>query len=274
LLQQVSDRLGRAKHLLIVADGDLQYIPFAALPDPAFPSRSLIDRLEIVAIPSVTAYARLREKEVSKPRPDGAVIFANPKFAPGGSRSLPETQLEGEAIRDFFRPGEALLYTGSEATVDRYLTTDLRGVRFLQLATHGILDRERPEASGLQLAEVDGKGGPISHSVLYPYDIAHHPLTADLVVLSACETGLNSSEGEGMTGLPRAFLAAGAKRVVTTLWRVEDDDARELMVRFYRGIKANKPISTALRQAQLEVRGLAGRGAPAHWAGYVLYGLP
>jgi CHAT domain-containing protein len=274
LLGPVAERLHGIDRLLIVADGDLQYIPFAALPVPGSESESLIDRVEVVSIPSVTAYARLRQKEATQARPKGAVIFANPKFALDGSRPLPETQKEGEAIRDLFPPGEAQLLTGADATVEKYIGIDLRHVGLLQLATHGNLNRENPQASSLQFAEVDERGLPLSRTALYPADIVKQPLTADLVVLSACETGLNSTEGEGMTGLPRAFLAAGAKRVVTTLWRVGDDDAQELMIRFHQGIKSGLPISKALREAQRAIRNLEGRSAPYHWAGYVLYGLP
>jgi CHAT domain-containing protein len=143
-------------------------------------------------------------------------------------------------------------------------------VRFV---THGLLDSNHPELSGVVLSLVDEKGSPVD-GFLRLHDIYNLNLPADLVVLSACETGLGKEvRGEGLIGLTRGFMYAGAPRVVVSLWSVNDRATAELMKRFYRAMLIDKlRPAAALRSAQMELRNDPRWSAPYYWAGFVLQG--
>lgn len=274
LLEPFADRLEGIDRLLVVADGSLQFIPFANLPDPR-DGRPLLERLEISSIPSVTAFLRLHAVSTPVAYSKDIAIFGGATFDPEGHwRELPQTRVEAEKILALFPADRSRSFLGPQASVDSFLREDLSGFRYLQLATHGFFDQRSPEASGLVLSELDAFGRPVAESVLYPQQIVGRKLNAELVVLSACETGLARVSGEGMIGLPRAFLVAGARRVLVSLWKVKDEPTQELMVRFYRNLRRGQPAVSALRQAQLELSRTAGFEDPSNWAGFVLYGLP
>jgi CHAT domain-containing protein len=162
---------------------------------------------------------------------------------------------------------------GFEANRDLVSDDGLAAYRYLHFATHATLDTERPELSALVLSAFRPSGA-IRPAYLYAYEIYRLRLNAELVVLSACETGLGREvRGEGVVGLGRAFLFAGADSVLVSLWRVEDRATALLMERFYRGllVEGQSPAA-ALRRAQAS---LWREGwAPYHWAGFVLQGRP
>jgi CHAT domain-containing protein len=143
----------------------------------------------------------------------------------------------------------------------------------LHFATHGLLNSERPELSGLVFSLIDQKGKP-QDGFLRLHEIYNLQLNADLVVLSACETGLGKEiKGEGLIGLTRGFMYAGAPRVVASLWNVEDLATAEMMKLFYRGIfKDGLPAGAALRAAQLELSRQTRWASPYFWAGFALHG--
>jgi len=145
--------------------------------------------------------------------------------------------------------------------------------RVVHFATHGLLDSERPELSGIVLSLVDQKGRP-QNGFLRLHEVYNLSLPADLVVLSACQTALGREiKGEGIVGLTRGFMYAGAGRVSASLWKVDDAGTAELMRRFYAHmLKENMPAAAALRAAQVE---MAGRGlyrSPYFWAAFVIQG--
>ena len=144
------------------------------------------------------------------------------------------------------------------------LSGRLAGYRLVHFATHGILDADHPELSGLLLSD----------GFLRAHEIYRLSLPADLVVLSACRTALGREmRGEGLVGLTRGFLHAGARGVLVSLWEVEDRATAELMRRFYRGmLKEGRPPAEALRHAQAALRREPGWEAPYFWAGFVLQG--
>jgi CHAT domain-containing protein len=148
------------------------------------------------------------------------------------------------------------------------------GFRFLHFATHGWFDPEDPRNSGLRLAT----GGETAESDLLSMDdILALPLSAEVVVLSACGSGLGELvRGEGFIGLTRAFLYAGSRSVVATLWDVEDRPTSEFMTEFYRFLRAGESASSALRRARLGflASDRAGRRRLAQWAPFVLVGDP
>jgi CHAT domain-containing protein/Tfp pilus assembly protein PilF len=305
--------------LLIVADGALHYVPFAALPEPAPGAAArcggavgaagagappLMIGHEIVYLPSASVGGLLR-REAAGQRPAGKqlAVLADPVFRqddprvgrlaaaarpepePGivdAERSahdvgldrlprLPFSRLEADAILALVPAGSALRATDFAATRDLAVSPELGRYRFLHFATHGFLDAAQPELSGLVLSLVDSQGRP-RDGFLHSFDVYGLHLQADLVVLSACRTALGAEvRGEGLIGLTRGFMTAGAPRVVVSLWNVSDHATADLMARFYRGLlQQHLPAAAALRAAQLATR--ERWPSPAHWAGFELQG--
>ncbi len=294
--------------LLVVADGALQYIPFAALPIPAS-GLPLATRHEVVSLPSASALAALRRQVRNRPRAARTLaIFADPVFqatderlthspqrltlaarrdggwSPGDSRQegeaglaafgrLPSSAKEARTIATLVPPGQLFLATGFAATRARALSPELARFRNLHFATHGVLDSRRPELSKLVLSLYD-EHGRAQDGFLPLNDIYNLHLNADLVVLSACRTALGQEiRGEGLIGLTRGFMYAGAARVLASLWSVEDRATAELMGELYRGmLREGLSPAAALRRAQLAMRESPGHRAPFYWAGFALQG--
>jgi CHAT domain-containing protein len=145
--------------------------------------------------------------------------------------------------------------------------------RIVHFATHGILNNEHPELSGLVFSLVDKHGNP-RDGFLRLYNIYNLNLEADLVVLSACQTALGKQiNGEGLMGVTRGFMYAGASRVVASLWKVDDAATAELMKKFYSEmIKVGRRPADALRVAQLWMQKQERWRAPYYWAGFILQG--
>ncbi len=186
---------------------------------------------------------------------------------------LPFTRQEADQIASLVSESErkqAMDFAASRATA---MTGDLAQYRFVHFATHGYLDSERPELSALVLSLVDEKGAQQS-GFLYAHEIYNLKLPAEVVVLSACETGLGKEiRGEGLVGLTRGFMYAGAPRVVVSLWSVNDKATAELMGKFYRKmlVERERPAA-ALRAAQVEMWKQPQWQAPYYWAAFVLQG--
>jgi CHAT domain-containing protein len=159
------------------------------------------------------------------------------------------------------------------ASRDVALGGDLGMYRIVHFATHGLLDDQRPELSGLVLSLVD-ESGRSQDGFLRLNEIYNLRLSADLVVLSACQTGLGKEvRGEGLIGLTRGFMYAGARSVAASLWKVDDVATRELMKRLYTGLfKSGLKPAAALRAAQLEMLKTTQWRAPYYWAAFVLQG--
>ena len=145
--------------------------------------------------------------------------------------------------------------------------------RIVHFATHGVLNTQRPALSGLVLSLLD-PAGRRQDGFLRLHDVYNLQLAADLVVLSGCQTALGKEVGgEGLVGLTRGFLYAGADRVVASLWQVDDESTAELMKRFYRAmLRDGRRPAEALRAAQLELAADRRWSAPFYWAGFVLQG--
>src|SRR5262249_29943069 len=143
--------------------------------------------------------------------------------------------------------------------------------RYLHFATHGLLDNEHPELSGLAFSLVDRQGAE-QNGYLRMIDVFNLRLPAELVVLSGCRTALGKEvNGEGLIGLTRGFLYAGARRVLASLWQVNDRATAELMKRFYQELLLKQqPPAAALRTAQLALQRDTRWSAPYYWAGFVL----
>ncbi|HEX4956250.1 MAG TPA: CHAT domain-containing protein [Thermoanaerobaculia bacterium] len=298
LLAPVAAQL-ETKRLVIVPDGGLETLSFAALPDPRATdcptAPALVDSHEIVYLPSASTLAAQRRLLAGRqPAPGWLAVLADPVYSPNDPRvtavlgpaaesttrgrtapvwrRLPRSADEAAAIAAGVPASRARVALGFEASRQTVLGGALTGYRILHFATHGLLDAERPLLSSLALSQLDERGQPVEGG-LAAHEIYDLDLPAELVVLSACETALGRQvAGEGLvSGLPRAFLYAGAARVVVSLWAVEDHSTRDLMERFYRGLlRERQPPGLALAEAQ---RSLLREGRPpAQWAGFVLLG--
>jgi CHAT domain-containing protein/Tfp pilus assembly protein PilF len=292
LLGPAAELLGR-KRLAVVADGALQALPFGALAQPGAGTPLLL-RHEIVSLPSASVLVALRRDLRGRPRADRSVaVFADPVYDAADARVSESAALRGDRADDgrprFYRlratrreaeeilalapAGTRLAALGFEATRERATRPDVAGYRYVHFAAHGLLDTRRPELSGIVLSLVDPGGAP-KDGFLRIHEIAGLHLGADLVVLSACETALGADvAGEGLVGLARGFMHAGAPRVVASLWPVSDLATAELMRRFYDAmLRGRVPPAAALRRAQLAIRSDPRWRRPFYWAGFVLLG--
>jgi CHAT domain-containing protein/Tfp pilus assembly protein PilF len=186
---------------------------------------------------------------------------------------LPYTRQESQVIASIAgrsRAMQALDFSASRATA---MSPELAHYRIVHFATHGLVDSKRPEFSGLVLSLVNDHGRP-EDGFLSLEDIYNLKLPVDLVVLSGCETGLGEEiSGEGLIGLTRGFMYAGARRVVASLWTVDDLATSELMARFYRAMERDKMRpAAALRKAQVEMFSQKAWRSPYHWAAFQIQG--
>jgi CHAT domain-containing protein/Tfp pilus assembly protein PilF len=186
---------------------------------------------------------------------------------------LPFSRREAEAILAAAPAGEELGAFNFEANRATALSPELAQYRILHFATHGILDSEHPELSAIVLSLVDERGQP-QNGFIRLNEIYNLNLPADLVMLSACQTGLGKEiRGEGLIGLTRGFMYAGAARVGTSLWKVDDAATAALMGRFYQAmLKEGKSSGAALRVAQLYMLKQRRWQSPYYWAAFILQG--
>jgi CHAT domain-containing protein/tetratricopeptide (TPR) repeat protein len=276
---------------------------------PVFPT-PLIVKHEIVNLPSASTLAELRKETADRrPAPKTIAVIANPVFAPDDNRfaltrnqadntswssaltdqllrawksgsgeieipALPFSEREGSEIIKLAPPESSLLATGFNANRSLLENQYLSQYRFIHFATHGLMNGEYPELSGLILSLYKPDGKKID-GFLRMHEIYNLNLPSDMVVLSACQTGIGKEiKGEGLVGLTRGFMYAGASRVVASLWKVDDAATAALMEHFYRCLFQEKlSPSAALRQAQLRTMKQNRRWrSPYYWAAFVLQG--
>jgi CHAT domain-containing protein len=321
LLQPLAPYLDRER-VVIVADGALHYVPFAALPDPrgasdrgpATARAPLIARHEVVFLPSAKVLEVLRANAAPRKASRLAVaVLADPVFeaddprvrptaatrtaataakterpashdllraaqdvglgSAGSLPRLPFSRQEAEAIAAVAAPGSVLRALDFDASRATALSSRLADYRIVHFATHGFVDDERPDLSGLVLSMVDAAGGP-QDGFLRLRDVSSLRLPVELVVLSGCRTGLGREiRGEGMLGIVRAFMYAGAPRVVASAWDVDDRATAALMKEFYRAMMVSgRPPAAALRQAQLAILSRDRWQDPFYWAAFMAHG--
>jgi CHAT domain-containing protein len=242
----------------------------AVLADPVFDASD--PRLTSAKTPSKeTPVASAADTEFSELT--RAVRTMNLPGARAGFTRLPFSRQEAEGIITLTPKGTGLNATDFRASRALVMSRELSQYRFLHFATHGLLNSERPELSGLVFSLVD-EGGKSQDGFLRLHEIYNLQLNADLIVLSACETGLGKEiKGEGLIGLTRGFMYAGAPRVVASLWNVDDLATAELMKLLYqRMLKDHMSAAAALRAAQLELSEQKRWASPYFWAGFVLHG--
>jgi CHAT domain-containing protein len=202
-----------------------------------------------------------------------AIRTMNFSDARAGFTRLAFSRQEAESIIAMTPKETGLKATDFNASRALAMGRQLSQYRILHFATHGLLSSERPELSGLVLSLFDKEGKP-QDGFLRLHEIYNLQLNADLIVLSACETGLGKEiKGEGLIGLTRGFMYAGAPRVVASLWNVDDLATAELMKLFYQHmLKDGLTAGAALRAAQLELSRQKRWASPYFWAGFALHG--
>jgi CHAT domain-containing protein/tetratricopeptide (TPR) repeat protein len=324
LLGPVAAQLER-KRLLIVSDGALNYIPFAALPVASDKATSeyqpLILEHEIVALPSASTLAALRREMAGrKPAAKTLAVIADPVFdktdarvkagADGkqpetrslaGARGahhraeftksnplaqsdadvqatrierLPFTRLEADKILSLVPRASSMSALDFDASRATATNPQLGQYRYVHFATHGVLNSEQPELSAVVLSLVNRQGAE-QEGFLWAHEVYNLRLPAEMVVLSGCSTGLGKEiKGEGLVGLTRGFMYAGAARVVVSLWDISDEASAELMAGLYQGMLGKERLrpAAALRAAQLAVWKEKRWQAPYYWAAFVLQG--
>ena len=219
--------------------------------------------------------AGVRSADVSSSSPESnpELTRSARSFNRAGFSQLPFSRKEAEAIATFIPKAKLLKATGFDANRAKATSGELSRYRIVHFATHGLLNSEYPELSGLVLSLVD-RNGAAQDGFLRMHEIYNLQLPADLIVLSACQTALGKEiKGEGLIGLTRGFMYAGAERVVASLWQVDDLATAELMKRFYRGMLTDgmRPAA-ALRAAQIEMMKHDRWAKPYFWAAFVMQG--
>lgn len=303
ILAPLEDDLPAGHRLAVLPDGDLHRVPFSVLPTGES-GELLLDRHEVVQLPSVSVLAALRERQASRPRaPRAAAAVADAVFtaddprvspsapAPVAQREptrrssrassllhldrlprLPATRREAEAILAPLASRDRWLARDFDANRETFLTAPLEEFRIVHLATHALLDDAFSNEVGVVLSRVTETGEP-RNGFLHAFEVAERPLAAELVVLSACHTGLGKMvRGEGLVGLPQSFFDAGATRVLVSLWSIDDQATATLMDHFYRHLRQGQAPGEALRRAQQTLRRQPRWQAPAYWAPFVLHG--
>jgi CHAT domain-containing protein len=246
----------QTKKLIIVPHGSLHYLPFAVLSDG---SDYLIDRFSIRMLPSASVLRFLKERANQENR--GALVFGNPKLD-DPKYDLKFAQDEALAIGRIIP--KSVVFLRSEAS-----KTNLQNLgskySVIHLAVHGVFDLDKPLNSALLLAADRNNDG-----LLRAGDLYNLSLSADLVTLSACETALGKvATGDDVIGFTRGFLYAGARSLISSLWQVDDEATRDLMVNFYTNL-SEMSKDEALRQAQLKVKKQYPQ--PFYWAAFLLTG--
>lgn len=337
VLAPAAAQLGR-KRLLIVAQEALLFVPFAVLPeggtpppegekpgtlhtggkagDPGF--NYLLERHEIVHLPSASTLAWLRTPDRQRPRaPKTVALLADPVFSENDARvlakrtlatpklsatqnttlmrtlrdlmdrdskpelqvdRLPGTRWEAEQIAAMVPARERLEAVDFAANRALALSPELSQYRIVHLATHALINTVHPALSGIVLSLVDERGQP-QNGFLSALEIYNLKLASELVVLSACQTGLGKEvRGEGLIGLTQSFLYAGTPRVVVSLWSMQDKATAVLMKRYYQQLLSPKPAgqpaspAALLRATQLEMKRSGRWPSPYFWAGFTLQG--
>jgi CHAT domain-containing protein/tetratricopeptide (TPR) repeat protein len=300
------------QRLIVVPHRALNFIPFQVLSNPKT-NEPLIASYEVINAPSASILAGLSAEGRQRRGGRVLAAFGSPVFesnysvkANGGQvdiaslqtidhgrwqQALRDIEINGESfepsriqplffagrelanLRDVVGEQQSMIAVDFDASRDNLLKTDLTQYSILHFATHGFLDPERPENSGLVLSTMT-RDGKAQNGFVSLQDVYQLRAPVSVVVLSACQTGLGKDvRGEGLIGLTRGFMYAGASSVVASLWKVDDEATAELMKRFYKNmLEDGMTPAAALREAQNSFRQHPLWSAPYYWAGFTLQG--
>lgn len=301
LLTPIADKI-QNKRLLIVGSGVLQYLPFSTLKNK---TRYLIETNEIVNLPSASTLPLLRKtKKILTSQQKEIAILADPIFSNSDSRfktlalqktdesNKPKTEdkiipsvlrsdfsrlrfsrIEAENISSLAADDKKHIALDFAANLESVNSEAVRNSRIVHFATHGIVNSRLPELSSIVLSLFD-ENGKSREGLLRLNDVYNLQLSADLVVMSACETALGKEiNGEGIVGLTRGFMFAGAKSVMASLWKVDDRATADLMGEFYRKmLKEGLSPAAALRASQTAMIRQKSTANPYYWAAFTIQG--
>jgi CHAT domain-containing protein len=295
IIAPVADELSGASTIVVAADGALQFVPLGILLGAS--GKPLISTHQVVSVPSMTVISALRSHTGGSSPPEkvlaivGDPVFSltdprieSPEVSPAGNagadgsqearfRRLPFSGHEVETIAGLVAESDRFVATGLDASASAVAGSNLKDYRYVHFATHGVIDSAQPVSSSLIFSMRDSVGNP-EDGFFRLRDVYNMELTADLVVLSACETALGREvRGEGLLGLTQGFLYAGTKSVVASLWQVSDRATAELMAIFYKNmlVDGDRP-ARALSKAQLEFSQDRRWSDPYFWSGFVVLG--
>ncbi|HSE41059.1 MAG TPA: CHAT domain-containing tetratricopeptide repeat protein [Acidobacteriota bacterium] len=279
--------------VLIAPDGALSYLPFESLLTHAvnvnkidFAKLPYFARgYEVDYVPSISVFASIAKNKHQTPDEQMQLLaFADPALKdaaqPGKSRNvrswagtltqLPHARDEVNGISQFYPKNEVTVVIGNDASESKLKQMKLDSYKRLHFASHGLIDEEKPEFSALVLTA----GNESEDGFLTMREVFDLKLNADLVVLSACKSGLGKEiRGEGITGISRAFLCAGTPSVLVSLWDVYDRSTADLMTSFYKNMETkNLSKAAALRAARLEMMQNPKYSHPYYWAPFILIG--
>lgn len=304
LFGQVAEKFA-GKRLIIVPDGELHYFPVAALPLPDDDSENpILLTNETIYEPSAQTLSVLTKiQKPSAASTKNLLVFSDPIFTSDDPRfptaktvndeetaksqneryrfveslgklpRLSASKDESETITKTVGVSLTENFSGFDASREKLLSLKIDQYKILHFATHGYVNEEHPELSGIVMSRYDENGRKLNEFFRIQ-DIYTLNLNADLVVLSACETGIGKEvRGEGLLSLNNAFLQSGAKTVMASLWKVEDAATLELMKHFYEAMASDKLTpSQALRQAQIRLRANPQYKSPFYWAAFTVQG--
>lgn len=289
LIEPIADALPKnpQEHVVFLPQGPLFSVPFPALTNAA--GTALVEQHTILTAPSIhsLAFTRKRRSQVKRNGNQQVLVVGNPtmpKYSPDPKQpgqtlpSLPGAETEAQQIASLYKT-EAII--GGQAT-ETAITAKLPGASIIHLATHGLLDPAPSRFKWQPLLDPTNLGGlktPGSialapgggqDGLLTSDEIRELDLNAELVVLSACDTGQGTILSDGVVGLSRSLLAAGAPSLLVSLWKVSDEATADLMVAFYQQLESNPDKAQALRQAMLKTR--QKHPDPVDWAAFTLVG--
>lgn len=294
----LSDHIAAGDRLIIVPDGVLHYLPFETLVHNErylvedhqisySPSASTLvksqnskggvepgGRMDLLAFGDPIFGADIRASVTRKTRKRPIDVLRDARTSSGFHLApLPRTRDEVQYIANLFPADRTRIYLGKDSTEDAVKRESLRQYRRLHFATHSLIDETSPSRSAVVLTLKDS---PDEDGFLEVNEIYDLDLDCDLVVLSACQTGRGQLlSGEGIVGLSRAFLYAGARSVVVSLWSVSDISTGHLMKNFYQHLAGNLGNAAALRLAKLEMlHSVAETRHPYYWAPFIAIGKP
>ncbi|MBI1767500.1 MAG: CHAT domain-containing protein, partial [Bacteroidetes bacterium] len=263
------------KNIVVIPSGRLGSLPIEAMPlkkitGNHFKSVSFfIDRWAI-SYEFAAGLMLQKSKEKINKKSSGIFLCAPVHFTENQNlNDLLGTEREVDAIAKLF-PNQSKVFTYANANEATLKSKEVQNYSYLHLATHGIVDSSDPSQSEIFLNSSGSEDGN-----LFCREIYNMNMSADLVVLSACETGLGKfSKGEGVIGLSRALTYAGAKNIIVSFWKVSDESTAELMISFYKHLieNDNQSFSEAIRQAKIDIIKTEKYSSPYYWAPFVLIG--
>ena len=260
------------RKIVIVPDDILYYLPFETLrrsPDSPW----LGTKVDISYAPSISSLAEIAERGKKRRTNSMDLLAVASPESPGAESTTPApfSEWEADRIGQLYDPEKRLILKGTAASEDELKKIPLEDFEIIHFAAHGFIDEQRPTRSAIVLSSnpaFDEDG------LFQAREIFETRLDASLVVLSTCRSAAGRLvRGEGLEGLNRAFLFAGASAVLTSLWLVDDEAAAHLMNRFHVHLKEGDSITAALRRAKTEMLESAEYSHPAYWAGFIVTGL-